>query len=316
MDLNNRDKYYTLVVLSDANSRVWKLRINYNWLRFAFIFISIIVISILTLIANIYLVGNKLDNKIAELDRLQEKVSYKAVEIANLESKSNEITAKTKLLEEYLAQVEDLDKMVRDITGKGGYEGEIAVYTMDLNAGIDIKNDTGEIFYYDFTDSEDLDSINDILDNLIAKVPEISVKLAQDKQHMEDHIYMMEHTPSIWPAQGVLTSKFHEYRGNGHYHGGIDIGNNTGTPVNATASGVVIFAARNKGFGNEIIIHHGFGYITVYAHLNKFFVEVGDEVTKGQQIAEMGNTGYSTGSHLHYEVIKDDIKVDPMDFLP
>jgi murein DD-endopeptidase MepM/ murein hydrolase activator NlpD len=316
MDVEKKEKYYTILVHSDADSRVWSLKIHYNWLRFAFIFISIVMISILTLIANIYLVRNELGNKIAELDRLQEKVSYKAVEIANLEGKSNEIKAKTKLLEDYLAQVEDLDKMVRDITGKGGYEGDIAIYTTDLSADIDIKNDTGEIFYYDFADAEDLDSINKILDDLIAKAPEISVKLSQDKQHMEDHIYLVDHTPSIWPAQGVLTSVFREYRGGGHYHGGIDIANNVGETITSAASGVVVFAGRNKGFGNEIIIHHGFGYMTVYAHLNKILVKVGDEVTKNQKIAEMGNTGYSTGPHLHFEVIKDNVQVDPLDFLP
>jgi len=205
--------------------------------------------------------------------------------------------------------------MVRDITGKGGYEGDIAIFTTDLNADIDIKNDTGEIFYYDFADAEDLDSINKILDDLIAKAPEISVKLSQDKQHMEDHIYMVAHTPSIWPTQGRVTSLFNEYRGGGHYHKGIDIASNIGTPINAAASGVVIFAARNRGFGNEVIIHHGFGYMTVYAHLNKILVRVGEEITKGQKIAEMGTTGYSTGSHLHFEVIKDNIQLDPIEFM-
>ncbi|MCL5071617.1 MAG: M23 family metallopeptidase [Actinobacteria bacterium] len=316
MSLNKRDKYYTLLVLSNANTRVWKIRIHYNWLRFVFIFAGILVISIVTLISNIYLVRNELDNRVAELDRLKEKVSYKEIEIANLETKSNEINAKTKILEDYLAQVEDLDKMVRDITGKGGYEGEVALYTTDLNADIDIKNDTSEIFYYDFSDAEDLDNINEILDNLIAKAPEISLKLSEDKQHMEDHIYQVDHTPSVWPTNGVLSSVFHEYRGGGHSHGGVDIANNVGTDVHASATGVVIFAGRNQGFGNEIIIHHGFGFMTVYGHLNKILVNVGDEVTKNQLIGEMGNTGYSTGPHLHYEVIKDDSQVDPMEYLP
>ena len=106
------------------------------------------------------------------------------------------------------------------------------------------------------------------------------------------------------------------FRSGGNYHGGIDIATNVGTDVKSAAAGVVIFAERNRGFGNEIIIHHGFGIITVYAHLNKILVDVGDEVTKGQLIADSGNTGYSTGPHLHFEVIKDDVQVDPMEYLP
>ncbi|MCL5073238.1 MAG: M23 family metallopeptidase, partial [Actinobacteria bacterium] len=253
---------------------------------------------------------------VAEMERVKEKITYKEIEIANLEKKSNEITAKTKILEEYLAQVEDLDKMVRNITGKGGFEKEVALYTTDLNANVDMQNDPNEIFYYDFEDSENLDNINAILDDLIAKAPDIAQKLSADKQHMEDHIYLLEHTPSIWPTSGYISSTFGERRGRGSTHGGVDIANNVGTPVVAAASGVVIFASRNQGFGNEIIIFHGFGFTTVYGHLNKILVSVGDEIKKGEKIAESGNTGYSTGPHLHYEVIKDNAQIDPMDYLP
>ena len=206
--------------------------------------------------------------------------------------------------------------MVRDITGKGGFEKEVALYTTDLNANVDMQNDPNEIFYYDFEDSENLDNINAILDDLIARAPDIAQKLSADKQHMEDHIYLMEHTPSIWPTSGYISSTFGERRGRSSVHGGGDIANNVGTPVEATASGVVIFASRNQGFGNEIIIFHGFGFTTVYGHLNKILVSVGDEITKGQKIAESGNTGYSTGPHLHYEVIEDNTQVDPMGYLP
>lgn len=315
MSLNKREKYFTLLVLSNADTRIRKIHIHFNWLRAAFIFAGVVIITVVILVSNVYLVRNELDNKVAELDRLKEKISYKEIEMANLQAQSDEIKAKTKILEDYLAQVEDLDKMVRDITGKGGYENELELYVSDLSADIDMQNDTNEIFYYDFTDSEDLDSINKILDDLIAKAPGMSAKLSEDKTHMEDHIYMVDHTPSIWPTTGVLSSSFHEKR-RGSLHGGIDIATNVGNDVQASAAGVVIFAARHRGFGNEIIIHHGFGYITVYAHLNKILVSAGDEVKKGQLIAESGNTGYSTGPHLHFEVIKDDVQVDPMEYLP
>jgi murein DD-endopeptidase MepM/ murein hydrolase activator NlpD len=313
---NKKDKFFTILILSNASSKIRKIRIAHNLLRYTFIFTAILVAVAVTLVSNLYLVKNQLGNKVAEMERIKEKITYKEVEIANLEKKSNEITAKTKILEEYLAQVEDLDKMVRDITGKGGYEKEVTLYTTDLNANVDMQNDPDEIFYYDFEDAENLDSINAILDGLIAKVPDIAQKLSADKQHMEDHIYLMDHTPSVWPTSGYVSSTFGDRRGGGHIHGGVDIATDVGTPVEATASGVVIFASRNQGFGNEIIIFHGFGFTTVYGHLNKILVSVGDEITKGQKIAESGNTGYSTGPHLHYEVIKDNAQTDPMEYLP
>jgi Membrane proteins related to metalloendopeptidases len=315
MSLNKKDKYFTLILVSGIDSKIRQIKIHYNWLRSVFIVAGVIVVLLVTLASNVYLVRNQLDNKVVELSRLQEKISYKEVEVANLKTKSNEIVTKTKVLEDYLAQVQNLDKMVRDITGKGGYENQVSVYVSDLSANVDLQNDTNEIFYYDYTDAEDLNSINDILDNLIAQVPAISAKLTEDKKHMEDHIYLADHTPSIWPTSGVVSGTFNEWRGN-HRHGGVDIATDVGTDVHASAAGVVIFAGRNQGFGNEIIVHHGFGMTTVYAHLNKILVAVGDEVAKNQKIAESGNTGNSTGPHLHYEVIKDNSEVDPMSYLP
>ena len=315
MALSNKDKYFTVLVLSNAESKVKKIKIPHNLLRFIFVIVGIMLAAVVILVSNAYITRNQLENKIVELERIKEKINYKEVEVANLQEKSNEITAKTKILESYLSQVENLDKMVRDITGKGGFQEQVALYSNDLNANVDLTDDPNEIFYYDFADSENLDNINAILDDLIAKVPDMSAKLTEDKQHMEDHIYMLDHTPSIWPTTGVISSTFNDRRGNST-HGGLDIATNVGTPVKAAASGVIIFAARNQGFGNEIIIYHGFGFTTVYGHLNKINVAVGQEVKKGDLIGESGNTGYSTGPHLHFEVIQNDVKKDPMNFLP
>lgn len=314
MNLHKKDKHYTVLVLSDADTKIKKFKFHSNWLRVVFIISGILLLSVAILVSNLLIIRDHLDNKIAELERLKEKVSYQEIEVANLESKSEEIKTKTKILEDYLSQVEDLDKMVRDITGKGGFEGEITAYNTDLSANVDYANDTSEMFYYNFNDAEDLDNINKILDELIAKAPDISAKLSEDQQHMEDHIYKIDHTPDTWPTTGMLTSIFHERRGRS-LHGGIDIANSKGTDICSAAAGVVIFAARNQGFGNEVIVHHGFGFMTVYAHLSKISVTVGEEVQKGQLLGKMGSTGYSTGPHLHFEVIKDNVQVNPLDYL-
>ncbi len=87
------------------------------------------------------------------------------------------------------------------------------------------------------------------------------------------------------------------------FHSGMDFSAKVGTDVYATGNGVVTYAAWKQGYGNCIEINHGFGYETLYAHLNKYKVRVGQKVTRGQVIGEVGNTGKSTGAHLHYEVI-------------
>lgn len=87
------------------------------------------------------------------------------------------------------------------------------------------------------------------------------------------------------------------------FHSGMDFSAKTGTDIYATGDGVVTYSGWKQGYGNTIMISHGYGYETLYAHLHKFRVRVGQKVTRGQVIGEVGNTGKSTGSHLHYEVV-------------
>lgn len=312
---DNKQKVYTLLVVSDASSRIKKLKISHNVLRSVFVAIIIIIASGVILFSNLVLTREKLDEKVAEIERLESRMQYKEVEMANLEKKTREIETKTKILENYLKDVEELDRMVRDITGKGGYVEEVAVYTDDLSADVVLKEDPNEIYYYINDQEQELDDIDALLDELLKVAPALSEVLSQDKQNMEDHVYLMEHTPDMWPTWGTITSLFNERR-YGYYHKGLDIANSTGTPISSTAAGGVIYAGWHGGYGRKIVIYHGFGYSTVYAHLSKMYVAVGDEVEKGEVIGTMGNTGRSTGSHLHYEVLIDGIPNNPQNFLP
>jgi murein DD-endopeptidase MepM/ murein hydrolase activator NlpD len=97
-------------------------------------------------------------------------------------------------------------------------------------------------------------------------------------------------------------------------HEGIDIVTDTGTPVHASGNGTVAFVGRNKGYGLEVEIDHGFGYRTIYAHLSSSKVKLGQKVNRGDIIAKTGNTGLSSGPHLHYEVHHNGVKQDPLDY--
>ena len=99
------------------------------------------------------------------------------------------------------------------------------------------------------------------------------------------------------------------------FHGGIDFSGPIGTGIYATGDGVVKKVEKNKnGYGNNILVDHGYGYMTRYAHLNTIMVKKGDKVKRGQEIGTMGNTGKSTAPHLHYEVIKNNKTVNPINF--
>lgn len=113
-----------------------------------------------------------------------------------------------------------------------------------------------------------------------------------------------------WPTSGVITQKFWTF------HQGIDIGAPLGTPVTASDSGYVVFAGLDTtGFGKMILLDHGNGYTTLYGHLDRFAVGVGDSVKKGQLIGRVGNTGRSTGPHLDFRIRKDGVWRNPFGFL-
>lgn len=113
-------------------------------------------------------------------------------------------------------------------------------------------------------------------------------------------------TPSLWPAEGRLQSYFGRrvdpFSGEGAVHTGVDIVAPTGTPVRATADGVVLYATWMNGYGRLMVVDHGNGFQTYYAHLSRFAAMPGQEVRQGELIAYVGATGRATASHLHYEV--------------
>jgi murein DD-endopeptidase MepM/ murein hydrolase activator NlpD len=116
-----------------------------------------------------------------------------------------------------------------------------------------------------------------------------------------------------------ITSKFGRRPnpvGKGHaFHGGIDLGAPTGTPVHAVAAGTVIKATYDRTYGNVVVINHHNGYKTLYAHASKLMVKAGQKVKAGQPIATVGSTGRSTGPHLHFEIHRSGRQVDPGPYL-
>jgi murein DD-endopeptidase MepM/ murein hydrolase activator NlpD len=116
----------------------------------------------------------------------------------------------------------------------------------------------------------------------------------------------------LWPTSGSITQKY--WSG----HAAIDIGSWTGAPVKAADGGYVVEAGRgwSSGYGNHVVIDHGNGFRTLYAHLNSIFVSPGESVSKGTQIGTVGNTGNSTGPHLHFEVLYQGVRRNPYSYLP
>jgi len=113
-----------------------------------------------------------------------------------------------------------------------------------------------------------------------------------------------------WPTEGRITQR------SWHCHHAVDIADSEGTPIYAADSGHVVVAGwREGGYGYTVVINHGNGFQTLYAHLSVIKVNVGQDVPKGKLIGLMGNTGHSTGSHLHFEIREDAQLCDPLEFV-
>lgn len=197
---------------------------------------------------------------------------------------------------------------------------------VEKNGIFGIKESTYETTYINGVENTRTLVFEEIIKEPVAKVYRVGTKKrASVKKNVvtTDSPMTPGSTPAtptktfIYPASGTLTSGFEGRNlfGKYEFHGALDIANKVGTSIVASDGGTVTFAGKFSTYGNCVIIDHGDGYETLYAHLNKIFVNEGDAVGQGWKIGEMGKTGRVTGSHLHFEVRVDDERVDPMDYL-
>ncbi|MBC8044695.1 MAG: M23 family metallopeptidase [Rhizobacter sp.] len=160
---------------------------------------------------------------------------------------------------------------------------------------------------------------NNLIDKLSMQVSEQQKSYETIMAKYELNKRFFASLPAIKPVEGTRTSGFgtrmHPIYGVLKFHSGQDFQAAIGTDVYATGDGVIETAESESGYGNVVVVNHGFGYKTAYAHLSKFLVKTGQTVKRGERIALSGNTGVSDGPHVHYEVMKDGIKLNPDGFM-
>ena len=174
----------------------------------------------------------------------------------------------------------------------------------------------------DFITSESPDELIStselMIEKLVMQIEKENEQRSQSKSSRGTDKSILEALPSIRPIDGVITSEFgmreHPVYRRILFHTGTDFSAPVGTKVMVTADGTVAFSGFDRGYGKKVVIDHGNGYLTIYAHLSKAVIRQGQHVRQGDTIAFSGNTGLSTGPHLHYEVRKDNIVVNPTAF--
>jgi murein DD-endopeptidase MepM/ murein hydrolase activator NlpD len=162
-----------------------------------------------------------------------------------------------------------------------------------------------------------------LFDFKYAQIRDVVAKIEQNihalDQYLLDKESFLNSTPTILPADGWITSYFGQrmspWAGRLKMHEGLDVGAPYGTPVYSPADGIVTFSGEKAGFGKFVQVDHGYGIETIYAHNQSLGVRSGEKVKRGSLLAAVGNTGHSTGPHLHYEVRVNGIAVDPLYFI-
>ncbi|GAA0771374.1 M23 family metallopeptidase [Clostridium subterminale] len=204
---------------------------------------------------------------------------------------------------------------IKDITvnNKIVYE-KITCNKEDVLSESEISN---KIIGYNNTNDNNLISFTVIKENQVRYIQKTNssqvafTPLSRGSAQINREVFL--HNSVTTPIKGILTSTFGENR-EGYYHKGIDLAANTGTKIQAALDGKVSFSGIADGYGKVVIIDHSDNLQTVYAHCSKLNVSKGDQVLRGQVIAEVGNTGDSTGPHLHFEIRVDGVPIDPLGY--
>jgi len=211
-----------------------------------------------------------------------------------------------------LTKLEDQVRLIADIQKTGESSGLIGIGGIPENDLVhDIPLETRH---------------NSLIREMHQQVDQVQTAAIRKKLDFNDLINKLEKkknllaaTPSIKPVNGWITSRFgyrkSPFTGKRSFHSGLDISNRKGTKIIATADGKITFASRKMYYGNLVTIDHGYGKATRYAHLKKILVKRGQKVKRGDVIATLGNTGQSTGPHLHYEVRINGAPINPLKYI-
>ena len=216
-----------------------------------------------------------------------------------------------------LDRVERFDQKLRAITLLSDPQRNLAMGPVEQEPGVGAP--TTETQFTELTSMESPKALAGKLDRLSAEATRQEQSLQELQAYFQDQKSLLASTPSIWPARGWVTSDFGQrldpYTADRVMHAGMDIAAPHGKDVFAPSDGTVVFAGLEGGYGNVIVIDHGYGIKTRYGHLAKILVKAGDRVKRGGLIAAVGNTGRSTGPHLHYEVRVNGIPQNPRKFI-
>jgi len=288
------NEFYTLIVVPHAKARFRKFQVSVRltrWVLAAFGVMACVLVGILAHYTWIAV-------EVAEIRRLRAENLALATKARAYEENAGHLQAR----------VLQLQSVVTKLGIMAGVEQSLPDASIGGVGGLSRRETTPP--------SVDIAST---LQNLDETVGSLSQKSSQLEVYFKDQKELLASTPSIWPLRGYLSAGFGNridpFTGLRDFHPGIDISVPRGSKIAAPADGVVVFCGAKNGYGNIVVVDHGYGVVTRYGHMEGFNVRPGQRVKRGDVIGFSGNTGRSTAPHLHYEVWVNDQMRNPIEYI-
>jgi murein DD-endopeptidase MepM/ murein hydrolase activator NlpD len=284
-------RHSTIIIVPHAHGKVYKLHLSPVVLK------ALVVIGIVTGILTIVsLAGSS--------SFLQQRAAYRSLQRENKQlKKTNQRLAET--VSQVQSRLTQFEQRTKSLALAAGIP-DLLVSQLDAP-----RNGPGSGGPSNRLDIEP--------ETLVRRQEALDQHLEQVEHKLSEQAVMLSHTPVLAPVVGVIMDGFgprlHPITRQPDFHEGLDISAAIGTPVAVPADGIVVFADRETGYGKVVKVNHGYGFTTLYAHLDRFSVKPGQKVTRGQLIARVGLTGRTSGPHLHYEVWKDGERQNPLHYI-
>ena len=298
-----KSQFFTVIVVSDHSQAPRKFRVPRRWLRnAAYAGGGVVLVALLTIGHYFALLGSASENSV-----LKEENAQLRSQILLVQEKVAHISAT-------LDRVERFDAKLRTaVTQLQDPERNLAIGPVgnaDQDAAIPGPAPEAEA---------NLTALPGKLSSLETEASRQESSLRELQEYFDDQRSLLASTPSIWPTRGWVTSDFgtrlDPYSAERKMHQGLDIATPHGQPVYTPSDGTVVFTGTEGVYGKVLVIDHGYGVKTRYGHLSEIHVRLGDRIKRGEKVASVGNTGRSTGPHLHYEVRVNGIPENPRKFI-
>jgi murein DD-endopeptidase MepM/ murein hydrolase activator NlpD len=247
--------------------------------------------------------------------KAEKDAAYHLAEIKNQRQQIQIFAKKIDALKARLVELNEFEKKIRIIANMENPDDEVGLFGIggskpeDLDTGIELSEKHNSL----------LREMHDQVEQLAAAAVQQDQSFESLLEELSDQQNLLASTPAITPTKGWITSGFgyrkSPYTERREFHKGIDIAAPKGTPILATANGSISFTGRKGALGKVVSVDHGHGISTRFAHVQKILKKRGEKVKRGDIIALVGNTGRSTGPHVHYEVHVNGIPVNPKKYI-